>query len=51
MMADINVLGGNILGSSSSDLNRERLAEILKNNLLGQCREQTPMGIIRKISE
>ncbi len=51
VITDINDLGGNILGASSSNLNREKLAEILKDNPLGQCSEQTPMGIIRKISE
>lgn len=45
VITDINDLGGNILGASSSDLNREKLAEILKDNPLGQCGEQTSMAL------
>ena len=48
IITDINDLGGNILGASSSLLNKDMLISILKDNPLGQCDEQTPMGIIRK---
>ena len=47
LIVDINDLGGVILGSSHRELDRKRLARILGDNPLGQCREQTPMGIIR----
>ena len=47
LIVDINDLGGVILGSSHPSLDRERMARILGDNPLGQCREQTPMGIIR----
>jgi F420-0:gamma-glutamyl ligase-like protein len=46
-IVDINDLGGNILGISKSSLDRKTLAGILRDNPLGQCCEQTPMGIIR----
>lgn len=46
-IVDINDLGGNILGTSKSTLDRKTLAGILRDNPLGQCCEQTPMGIIR----
>lgn len=47
LIVDINDLGGVILGSSHPSLDRGRMARILGDNPLGQCREQTPMGIIR----
>ena len=47
LIVDINDLGGVILGVSHPELDRKRLARILGDNPLGQCREQTPMGIIR----
>ena len=46
-IVDINDLGGVILGVSSKSMNRSRIAAILKDNPLGQSREQTPCGIIR----
>ena len=46
-IVDINDFGGNILGTSKSTLDRRTLAGILRDNPLGQCSEQTPMGIIR----
>lgn len=46
-IVDINDLGGNILGTSKSSMDRSRLVGILKDNPLGQGSEQTPMGIIR----
>lgn len=50
-IVDINDLGGNILGTSKSTLDRKTLAGILRDNPLGQCSEQTPMGIIRSADE
>ncbi len=46
-IVDINDLGGVILGISHKSMNRSLIAAILKDNPLGQSREQTPCGIIR----
>ncbi|HCJ56644.1 MAG TPA: F420-0--gamma-glutamyl ligase [Clostridiaceae bacterium] len=48
-IVDINDLGGNILGTSKEIMDRKGLLGILKDNPLGQCSEQTPIGIIRKL--
>ena len=48
LIVDINDLGGNILGASDPAADRDLYARILKANPLGQSRESTPMGIIRK---
>jgi hypothetical protein len=48
-VTDINDIGGNILGTSRKDMDRELLVKILADNPLGQSREQTPMGLIRKV--
>lgn len=50
-ITDINDLGGNILGYSGSQEESDLLVRILKDNPLGQCHEQTPMGIIREVEE
>ena len=47
-ITDINDLEGQILGTSDKKMDRDLLCRILKDNPLGQCSEQTPMGIIRK---
>lgn len=47
-ITDINDIEGQILGTSDKRMNRDLLVKILKDNPLGQCSEQTPMGIIRK---
>ncbi|WP_040164675.1 coenzyme F420-0:L-glutamate ligase [Microbacterium gorillae] len=47
-VVDINDLGGNILGSTLSKAEEDRLVRILKDNPLGQGHESTPMGIIRR---
>ncbi len=47
-IVDINDLGGVILGISHSNMDKPQIAKILKDNPLGQSREQTPVGIIRK---
>jgi hypothetical protein len=50
IVADINDLGGNILGTSKNLKNQEKLLlEILKDNPAGQSNEQTPIIIISKI--
>ena len=48
-IVDINDLEGQILGTSSKDLDKKLYARILKDNPLGQDDQQTPMGIIRKL--
>ncbi len=48
IIVDINDLDGEILGISDDSLSRELYAKVLKDNPLGQSRQQTPMGIIRK---
>ena len=47
-ITDINDLEGQILGTSDRKMDRDLLCKILKDNPLGQCSEQTPMGIIRR---
>lgn len=49
IIVDINDLDGTILGVSDDTLDRTLYARVLKDNPLGQSRQQTPMGIIRKI--
>ncbi|CAM2840699.1 coenzyme F420-0:L-glutamate ligase [Erysipelothrix tonsillarum] len=49
IVTDINDLGGNILGSSSSSIDNNLMVKILKDNPLGQKAQSTPLGIIRKI--
>lgn len=49
-IVDINDLEGQILGTSSKAIDKELFARILKDNPLGQDDQQTPMGIIRKIT-
>ena len=48
IIVDINDLDGEILGISDESVSRELYAKVLKDNPLGQSRQQTPMGIIRK---
>lgn len=47
-ITDINDIEGQILGTSDKSMDRGLLVKILKDNPLGQCSEQTPMGIIRR---
>ena len=50
VVADINDLGGNILGKSKDLENKEKLLlEILEDNPAGQSDQQTPIIIINKI--
>jgi hypothetical protein len=50
LVADINDLGGNILGRSKDLEEKEKLSlKILKDNPAGQSNEQTPIIIVRKI--
>ncbi|MBE7033192.1 MAG: F420-0--gamma-glutamyl ligase [Ruminococcaceae bacterium] len=48
IITDINDLDGQILGAYPKDIDRDLMVKILKDNPLGQERQQTPMGIIRK---
>lgn len=48
IVTDINDLDGQILGAYPQNIDRELMVKILKDNPLGQERQQTPMGIIRK---
>ena len=50
-VTDINDIEGQILGASSPDLDRPLLCRILKDNPLGQSSEQTPLGIIRRVTD
>ena len=47
-VVDINDLGGNILGVSDPELDKELILRILADNPLGQASEQTPCGLIRE---
>lgn len=49
-IVDINDIDGVILGISDDTMDRLLYARILKDNPLGQSGQQTPMGIIRKVS-
>lgn len=52
VVADVNDLGGNILGKSKGLEGKERLIlKILNDNPAGQSKELTPIIIIRKINE
>jgi hypothetical protein len=48
IITDINDLGGEILGASSPAIDHGLMTRILKDNPLGQSKQQTPIGIIRK---
>jgi F420-0:gamma-glutamyl ligase-like protein len=47
-IVDINDFGGNILGSTLDRAGEERLVRILGDNPLGQDRQSTPLGVIRR---
>lgn len=49
-IVDINDLESQILGASSKQIDKTLCARILKDNPLGQDDQQTPMGILRKVS-
>ena len=52
VVADVNDIGGNILGKSKDLKGKEKLLlKILKDNPAGQSNQQTPILIIRKINE
>lgn len=49
LVVDINDFGGNILGSTSTRAVSDLMVRVLGDNPLGQDRESTPMGIIRRV--
>lgn len=49
IIVDLNDLGGQILGVSDETIDKELYLKILKDNPLGQSRQQTPMGVIRTV--
>jgi F420-0:gamma-glutamyl ligase len=49
-VVDINDLGGNILGSTLDRAGEARLVRILADNPLGQGRQSTPIGLVRRVS-
>jgi F420-0:gamma-glutamyl ligase len=51
LITDINDLGGNVLGSTMDKARTRLMERVLLDNPLGQGRESTPMGIIRRVSE
>ena len=50
-VVDVNDLTGKILGASHPDMDRDKIARMLKDNPLGQSAQQTPMGIIREYTQ
>ncbi len=48
LVVDINDFGGNILGSTAGRAVDDVMVRVLKDNPLGQDRQSTPMGIIRR---
>lgn len=50
-VVDMNDFGGNVLGTSKNNLDRKMILEVLKDNPLGQCSEQTPIGVIRLLNQ
>ena len=49
LIVDINDLGGNVLGSTMDRAGTRAMERILLDNPLGQGRQSTPMGIIRRV--
>lgn len=50
-IVDINDLGGNILGSTLGRPEERQLAQILRDNPLGQDDQSTPLGIVRPVGK
>lgn len=48
LIVDINDFGGNILGSTAGRSVDDLMVRVLKDNPLGQDRQSTPMGVIRR---
>ena len=50
LVVDINDFGGNILGSTTTRAVDDLMARVLLDNPLGQDRQSTPLGIIRRVA-
>lgn len=50
VIIDANDLGVSVLGKSSSDISDDFAVAVFRDNPLGQSREQTPIGIVRRIA-
>lgn len=50
-LIDINDYGGQVVGASENIKDRDKICKILEDNPLGQTDEQTPIVIIRKLSQ
>ena len=48
LVVDINDFGGNVLGSTAGRSLDDLVVRVLKDNPLGQDRQSTPMGVIRR---
>lgn len=48
-IVDINDYGGRVVGRSDKRLDKKLIPKIMKDNPMGQSREMTPIGILRKI--
>ncbi|GGK85955.1 hypothetical protein GCM10007382_02420 [Salinibacterium xinjiangense] len=48
LVVDINDFGGNVLGSTAGRSVDDLMVRVLKDNPLGQDRQSTPMGVIRR---
>jgi hypothetical protein len=52
IIADVNDLGGNILGRNDDLIGKDKLMlEILKDNPAGQGEQQTPIIVLRKVND
>lgn len=51
LIVDMNDLGGNVLGSTMDRTGTRAMERVLLDNPLGQGRESTPLGIIRRAPE
>lgn len=51
VVADINDIGGSIKGWSSPELRKLDFADILRDNPMGQENAQTPMGLVRPVTD
>jgi hypothetical protein len=49
-VVDVNDIGGSWVLGATAGVDRKRVEAILRDNPLGQKREQTPLGLIRVIS-
>jgi len=50
-IVDINDYGGRVVGRSDNRLDKILIPKIMKDNPMGQSREMTPIGILRKVTK